>query len=158
MRISYLVAGAATALISLPVAALAMPAHDAHQGLVTGKDVKNHSLTGKDIKNHSIGTQQLSPKVLNHLGATVGGLNISTVTHASVDPNVNDTSYDYTVSCPTGTVVVSGGGFAMLPGTSMIGTWPAATGQGWTTRVTKPADLPGAIAIQTWALCAADPA
>jgi hypothetical protein len=160
MRISYLIAAGAVALITAPAAAIAMPSHHSNAGdLVTGHDVKNGSLTGKDIKNGSVGWQDLNQSARTRLGGAVQGLSISTVTKASVDPNADDTNYQADVSCPAGATAISGGAWGMLPGTNLTGTYPTPSDSGsWTGRISKTSDVQGALAVQVWAVCLANPA
>jgi hypothetical protein len=160
MRISYLIAAAAVALVTAPAAAIAMPSHHSNSNdLITGHEVKNGSLTGADVKNGSLGWQDLDNSVRTRLGGAVQGLSITTVTKAFVDPNANDTNYQASVDCPAGATAISGGAWAMLPGMNLDGTYPTpSAGGSWTGRISKPADVQGAPAVQVWAVCLANPA
>ena len=158
MRISYLVAGAAVAALSIPAAAIAMPTHSSHTGgQITGHDVKNGSLTGADIKNHSIQAKDLDPKVLTRLGGTVGD-GLATVTRVNatgLDATEGDTSFSYSVNCPAGQTVLSGGAFAMAPGATISGSYPGSTtdssAEAWTARITNKPD--GGLVVDVFALC-----
>lgn len=159
MRISYLVAGAAAAAISIPGAALAMSA-PSHGGQITGRQVANGSLTGADIKDGSLHRNDLSSRLqrqldgLNGLGGTVGGDSFRVVTAVGIDPDASDTDYSFSVSCPDKQPAVSGGAFRMTPSSAaLVGSFPADDLSGWTGRVTKSASDTGPLAVQVFAVC-----
>jgi hypothetical protein len=159
MHKKVLTTAAVAALVVAPVAAFASSGsshsgQDASHATVTGRDIVDGSLSTRDVRDGTLKVADLSKGAQQQLTALPTITRVSTSGLAS---NNTDTSFKFSTACPAGTTVISGGAFALSPGSQLTGSFPGSTSDpqanAWTGTVSQPASTQVGLAVTVFAMC-----